>query len=122
LLRGVRNMRNPFEYGVVVSGEAFCNREKETGDLVRAMQNAEKLFVFSERRYGKTSLVPAALGRLPRKGHVCLMWVCGRQTARRVGPPWPRRIAEQLARCLGQVWRRPGSPCAAVDECDDGRG
>jgi len=96
LLRGVRNMRNPFEYGGVVSGEAFCNREKETGDLGRAMQNAEKLFVFSERRYGKTSLVPAALGRLPRKGHVCLMWVCGRQTARRrSSPPWPRRSPSQ---------------------------
>ena len=43
-------MRNPFEYGGVVSGEAFCNRDKETSDLVRAMENGEKLFVFSERR------------------------------------------------------------------------
>jgi Archaeal ATPase. len=64
-------MRNPFEYGGVVSGEAFCNRKKETSDLVRAMENGEKLFVFSERRYGKTSLVRAALGKLPRKGYVC---------------------------------------------------
>ena len=48
-------MRNPFEYGGVVSGEAFCNREQELGDLLRAIENAEKLFVFSERRYGKTS-------------------------------------------------------------------
>ena len=64
-------MRNPFEYGGVVSGAAFCNREKEIGDLLRAMENAEKLFVFSERRYGKTSLVRAALGKLPRKGYAC---------------------------------------------------
>jgi hypothetical protein len=55
-------MRNPFEYGGMVSGEAFCNRGKETSDLVRAMENGEKLFVFSERRFGKTSLVRAALG------------------------------------------------------------
>ena len=40
-------------------------------DLLRAMENAEKLFVFSERRYGKTSLVQAALGRLPKKAYVC---------------------------------------------------
>ena len=40
----MRNMRNPFEYGGVVSGEVFCNREKETGDLVRAMESGEKLF------------------------------------------------------------------------------
>ena len=64
-------MKNPFEYGSVVSGDAFCNRERELGDLTRAMENAEKLFVFSERRYGKTSLVRAALGKLPRKGYVC---------------------------------------------------
>ena len=64
-------MRNPFEYGGVVSGDAFCNRQKEIGDLLRAMENAEKLFVFSERRYGKTSLVRAALGKLPKKGCVC---------------------------------------------------
>jgi hypothetical protein len=40
-------MRNPFEYGGVVSGEAFCNRQQEIADLVRAMENAQKLFVFS---------------------------------------------------------------------------
>src|SRR2546422_2717825 len=64
-------MKNPFEYGGVVSGDAFCNRAKELADLLRAMENAEKLFVFSERRYGKTSLVRAALGKLPKKGWVC---------------------------------------------------
>ena len=64
-------MRNPFEYGGVVSGDAFCNREKELADLLRAMANAEKLFVFSERRFGKTSLVRTALSKLPKKGWVC---------------------------------------------------
>ncbi len=63
-------MRNPFEYGGVVSGQAFCNRERETADLIRAMEDAQKLFVFSERRYGKTSLVRAALAKLPRKGYL----------------------------------------------------
>ena len=50
-------MKNPFEYGGVVSGHAFCDREKEVTDLLRAIENNDKLFVFSERRYGKTSLV-----------------------------------------------------------------
>src|SRR5208283_3758874 len=63
-------MKNPFEYGGVVGGGAFCNREKELKDLVRAMENAEKLFVFSERRHGKTSLVRAALRKLPGNGYV----------------------------------------------------
>jgi len=63
-------MKNPFEYGGVVSGEAFCNREKELRDLLRAMENAEKFFVFSERRYGKTSLVRAALSKLPKRAYI----------------------------------------------------
>jgi AAA+ ATPase superfamily predicted ATPase len=65
-------MKNPFEYGGVVSGNAFCNRDKEVADLLRAMENNEKLFVFSERRYGKTSLVRAALSRLPKTGCICV--------------------------------------------------
>jgi len=56
-LREVRNMKNPFQYGGVVSGDAFCNRKQEVEDLLRAMENGEKLFVYSERRFGKTSLV-----------------------------------------------------------------
>jgi hypothetical protein len=60
-------VKNPFEYGGVVSGDAFCNRRAELADLLRAMENAEKLFVLSERRYGKTSLVRAALSKLPKK-------------------------------------------------------
>jgi hypothetical protein len=63
-------MKNPFEYGGVVSGEAFCNRQQEIRHLLRAMENSEKLFVFSERRYGKTSLVQAALGKLSRRDFV----------------------------------------------------
>jgi len=60
-------VKNPFEYGGVVSGDAFCNRRKELAEMLRAMKNAEKLFVLSERRYGKTSLFRAALDKLPRR-------------------------------------------------------
>src|SRR5436309_637503 len=62
-----RNTRNPFQYGGVVSGEGFCNREKEKADLAKAIRNREKLFVFSERRFGKTSLIKSVLARLPKK-------------------------------------------------------
>ncbi len=58
-------MRNPFRYGGIVLGDAFCNREQEQADLLRAIENAEKLFVYSERRLGKTSLIQAVLGQLP---------------------------------------------------------
>lgn len=63
----MRNMTNPFEYGGVVGEEAFCNRKQEVADLLRAMQNSEKLFLYSERRFGKTSLVRLALQKLPEQ-------------------------------------------------------
>src|SRR5580658_3272321 len=62
----VRNMNNPFQYGGIVEGGAFCNRKKELADLRSGMESGEKLFLYSERRLGKTSLVQTALRGLPR--------------------------------------------------------
>ncbi len=59
-------MTNPFQYGGIVTEDAFCNREKETRDLLRAAQNGERLLVYAERRMGKTSLVRRVLNALPR--------------------------------------------------------
>jgi hypothetical protein len=59
-------MLNPFRYGGVVGRDAFCNRSRELNDLRRAMQQGERLFVYSERRLGKTSLVRLALEELPK--------------------------------------------------------
>jgi hypothetical protein len=56
---------NPFQYGGVVGPEAFCNRQQELRDLRRAVINGERLFVYSERRMGKTSLVQQVLAGLP---------------------------------------------------------
>jgi uncharacterized protein len=59
-------MKNPFQYGGIVEGTAFCNRRKELTDLTAAVESSEKLFLYSERRLGKTSLVQAVLRRLPK--------------------------------------------------------
>lgn len=59
-------MINPFQYGGIVGKEAFCNRKRELADLVRAIENGERVFIYSERRVGKTSLIRLALSRLPR--------------------------------------------------------
>ena len=58
---------NPFKYGGAVGPEAFCNRAQELHDLTRAATNAERLFLYSERRVGKTSLIGRVLDTLPRK-------------------------------------------------------
>ncbi len=63
-------MRNPFQYGGVVTGESFCNRTRELADIRRSVENAEKLFVYSERRLGKTSLIRKVLSELPEQDYL----------------------------------------------------
>ena len=63
-------MINPFKYGGVVGKDAFCNRKKEIADIVQSMKNGDRLFVYSERRMGKTSLLRLALNKLPKKQYI----------------------------------------------------
>ena len=63
-------MPNPFKYGGIVGKASFCNRKQELTDLTRAMENGDRLFLYSERRLGKTSLVKLALSGLPKKEYL----------------------------------------------------
>jgi hypothetical protein len=61
-------MDNPFVYGEVVPGEAFVDREAELDRLVADLGSAQKVFLISPRRYGKSSLIRQALEALRRRG------------------------------------------------------
>jgi len=50
-------MRNPFRYGQIVKEENFCNREKEITEIHKAIKNGYSFWMYSPRRYGKTSLI-----------------------------------------------------------------
>ena len=50
-------MINPFEYGGIVSSGSFCNRKNELKELRRFVENSGKVFVYGERRIGKSSLL-----------------------------------------------------------------
>ena len=63
-------MKNPFKYGGVITGDAFCNRETELAEITTAMKNGQNLFIYSERRSGKTSLIMRALEQLPKKKYL----------------------------------------------------
>jgi uncharacterized protein len=58
------DMSNPFEYGFTVTGTSFCNRTKESADLVHVIDNSLRAFLYSERMMGKTSLVLRMLENL----------------------------------------------------------
>ena len=48
---------NPFVTTGYVGPEFFCDREKETEDLVRLLTNGNNIALISPRRYGKTDLL-----------------------------------------------------------------
>lgn len=90
-------MPNPFTYGGVVGPDVFCNRTQELQDLARAMENGDRLFLYSERRMGKTSLLRRALDRLPRDRYVAAyvdLWPTDGQQS----------FAEGLAQALAQAF------------------
>ena len=48
---------NPFQYGVVIDDTAFCNRKEEIAYLKSQINNGYSTWLFSPRRFGKTSLI-----------------------------------------------------------------
>ena len=65
---------NPFIYKGYEGPEYFCGREKETENIVKALQNGRNLTVLSPRKIGKTGLVKQALYRIneQNKDAICI--------------------------------------------------
>src|SRR5919202_1408584 len=61
-------MDNPFVYGEVVPAAAFVDRVAELDRLVGDLGAAQKVFLISPRRYGKSSLIRHALAAMTRRG------------------------------------------------------
>ena len=62
--------QNPFVYGEVVPAAAFVDRVDELARLVRDLEAAQKVFLISPRRYGKSSLIRRALAAMARRGAI----------------------------------------------------
>ena len=60
--------RNPFTYGGRVTGETFCNRQEEIKELLSDILARQHVILFSQRRFGKTSLVWRVLSDARKKG------------------------------------------------------
>ena len=65
-------MKNPFKYGEVVNGDNFFNREEELKRIHRAITNGQSFWMYSPRRFGKTSLVLKAFETLDNKDIITL--------------------------------------------------
>ncbi|MBI5298714.1 MAG: ATP-binding protein [Deltaproteobacteria bacterium] len=63
---------NPFLYGQEVSGDDFCNRQKELAQFVDYVSSSNKVLLYSPRRWGKTSLIKEGIKRLPKNKFVVI--------------------------------------------------
>lgn len=67
------NLKNPFLIRGYCGSKYFCDREKETAELVSALLNERDVTLMSPRRYGKTGLIQNAFERL--KGEVSTIYI-----------------------------------------------
>ncbi len=59
---------NPFVYGEIVKRPQFVDREQELRRLTRDLRDAQKVFLLSPRRFGKSSLVGMVFEQLEKQG------------------------------------------------------
>lgn len=50
-------IRNPFITSGYVSAEYFCDRKRESAELIRSLTNGQNMAIISPRRMGKTGLI-----------------------------------------------------------------
>ena len=67
-------MKNPFVYGKEVTKENFCNRKSEIKELIRDIENCQNVLIFSQRRFGKTSLIKRVFEELDFR-HIIVVYV-----------------------------------------------
>ena len=65
-------MKNPFVYGKEVAGNDFCNRKEEIRELCGDIEASQNVIIFSQRRYGKTSLIKRVLDASRQKGVITI--------------------------------------------------
>lgn len=68
-------MSNPFRFGEVVVGEWFADREKEIKDIIEYIKAGQNLFIYSYRRFGKTSLIKAVMELLKKEKESIAIYV-----------------------------------------------
>jgi len=59
------NIENPFVTTGYIGDEYFCDRKKETDDLIRLLTNGNNVALISPRRYGKTDLLRHCFAQAP---------------------------------------------------------
>ena len=69
-----QNLDNPFVYQGYEGPEYFCDREKETENMISALNNGRNLTLISPRKIGKTGLINHAFYQIKKenKDAICI--------------------------------------------------
>ncbi|MFL5927096.1 MAG: AAA family ATPase [Gaiellaceae bacterium] len=92
-MSGPSRIRNPFTYGDLASDESFTDRDEELGRLKSDVRNGQNVAVIAPRRYGKSSLVKAALSGLIGEGFLVV-------EVDLMTTPTKERLAAKLAKSI----------------------
>jgi len=90
---GRHRIRNPFTYGDLAADESFTDREEELARLRADARNGQNVAVIAPRRYGKSSLVKAALSDLIAEGFLVV-------EVDLMTTPTKERLAAKLAKSI----------------------
>ncbi len=66
---------NPFVLNVYAGPEYFCNREKETDEIINAIENRRNLSLISYRRLGKSGLIKHVFNQLQKEKGLKLFYI-----------------------------------------------
>jgi hypothetical protein len=86
-------IRNPFTYGDLAADESFTDRDDELTRLKADIRNGQNVAVIAPRRYGKSSLVKAALSDLIGEGFLVV-------EVDLMTTPTKERLAAKLAKSI----------------------
>jgi uncharacterized protein len=116
--------RNPFVYGAIVKRSQFVNRKEEIQHLSRDLEDAQKIFLLSPRRFGKSSLVGTVFELLEEQGIRTVTISLSSYSSYtqflekfaekiiRAGGPW-KRVKDWVGRFVEQV--RPSGGFGSAD-------
>jgi hypothetical protein len=106
-----RSRSNPFLFGALALDESFADREGETTELASDIRNGQDVVVFAPRRYGKSSLIWAAVRSLAKDGvlvaQVDLMTTPNKE---RLAATLAASIYENISSPLERVWEKATAP------------
>ena len=92
---------NPFRYGKPVSGEHFCDRRQELERLLANIRSSNSLWLYSPRRYGKTSLIREAFHLVSGEVETAFVDLYGVNDVDDFATSFLRGISPLVARLLG---------------------